>query len=248
MLHDAHVSICISHRYLLTFCFWLTAATPCVSGSSAHGQSTTAQPTDTSQAESKSAASSVEQTTQVHRLRTTKRSPFDAFVYLNRIPVKAALAETPQDFAGRIAGRLANQEGRVLLKTPSGMKKNAYMGLKTFLRSTGDKSVGNCVACHCPPEFTDHHTRVGLNGIPQKTPSLRNLKRTKTELRLILQEKTRQATNIDRNSGPYASIRLNKRDITQVIAFLDTLHDRSDAEFRMLILNAELLDTSRQFE
>jgi len=246
MLHAVHTTICVNNRSFLTFCFWLTAAV--LSGNAANAQAVTDSPTDTSQAELASAKTSIEQTTRVHRLKTTKRSPFDAFVYLNRIPNKAAPEESPQDLAGRITGRLANQEGRVLLKAPSGMKMNAYMGLKTFLRSARDNSVGDCIACHSPPEFTDHKIRVGLDGTPIRTPSLRNLKRTHSELRRILHKKAMQVAHGTGSSKPYASLRLDDDDITQLIAFLDTLHDQTDAEFRKRILNAESLDTSDQVE
>ena len=57
----------------------------------------------------------------VHRLESTKRAIYDAFVYVNRIPEKPEEGEEPVDLAGRIFGRLANQEGRVLLKLPTGM-------------------------------------------------------------------------------------------------------------------------------
>ena len=66
----------------------------------------------------------------IHRLETTKRSRFDAFAYLNRIPLEREIDETPDDLSGRILGRLANQEGRVLVKLPSGMNRDAYQGFK----------------------------------------------------------------------------------------------------------------------
>ena len=51
-------------------------------------------------------------------LQSKQRSPFDAFVYVNRIPMAPESDETQEDLAGRILGRLANQEGRVLVKLP----------------------------------------------------------------------------------------------------------------------------------
>ena len=60
-----------------------------------------------------------ESTPRVHRLESTYRSPFDAFLYVNRIPSSPESDETPDDLAGRILGRLANQEGRVLVKLPA---------------------------------------------------------------------------------------------------------------------------------
>ncbi len=199
-------------------------------------------------APNESDSTSIERKTQVHRLGTTRRSLFDAFVYLNRIPEKPESEETTLEFSGRVFGRLANLEGRVLLKVPPGMDLNTYLGFKTFLRSEGQASVGDCIACHSPPEFTDHKIRVGLDGTPIRTPSLRNLKRTPSELRRILQEKAMQVAHSTGSPRPYASQRLDDDDITQLIAFLDTLHNQTDGEFRNLILNAELLDTSDQIE
>ena len=64
---------------------------------------------------------SIEKKTKIHRLSTTKRAVYDAFAYVNRIPEQAEKEESPQDFAGRIFSRLANQEGRVLIKLPQGL-------------------------------------------------------------------------------------------------------------------------------
>jgi len=55
---------------------------------------------------------SIEAKTQIHRLATTKRSVFDAFSYVNRIPEKPYDDETAEEFAGRIFGRLAEPTNR----------------------------------------------------------------------------------------------------------------------------------------
>ena len=94
------------------------------------------------------AMNTIEKKTKIHRLASTRRSVFDAFVYINRIPEVPYADESPEDFSGRIFGRLANQEGRILLKSPPGMSNLAYEGLKTFIRYEGDQRVGNCAACH----------------------------------------------------------------------------------------------------
>ena len=121
-------------------------------------------------------APTIEVKTKVHRLATTKRSVFDAFTYVNRLPEKPGEEESPGDFAGRIFGRLANQEGRVLLKLPAGMDRESYLGFKTFIRYEGNGRVGNCAACHIPAEFTDLETHVVIRGgVGTMTPSLRNL-------------------------------------------------------------------------
>ena len=82
---------------------------------------------------------------------------------MNRIPIGPARDEAPKHYAGRIAGRISNQEGRVLIKRPMGFGQDAYEGFKTFFRVDGDASVGNCVSCHVPPSFTDnlfHNTGI----------------------------------------------------------------------------------------
>ena len=94
------------------------------------------------------AIQSVEKKTKIHRLASTRRSVFDAFVYINRLPEVPYEDESSVEFSGRIFGRLANQEGRILLKSPPGMSKLAYEGFKTFIQYEGDQRVGNCAACH----------------------------------------------------------------------------------------------------
>lgn len=197
---------------------------------------------------------SVEERTRVHRLKTNKRSAFDAFAYVNRIPLQADDEETPEDLAGRIFGRLANQEGRVLLKLPPGMNRVAYEGFKTFLRSEGTESAGNCIVCHTLPNLTDlqsHISTPGRKALP--TPSLRNLKKSREDLRQVMLSKLR--TSRLKNQGnandvdpEYAGIHLQIDDIEPVIAFLQTLQDVSDIQFRRQILQAKQLDTSGDIE
>lgn len=91
----------------------------------------------------------------VHRFGSNYTAPYDAFQYLNRLPDAFAENDTPDTFSGRLFGRLGNQEGRMLVKIVPGYDKDTYEGYKTFSRTTGEKSVGNCIACHRPPEFTD---------------------------------------------------------------------------------------------
>ena len=42
---------------------------------------------------------SIEKKTKIHRLSTTKRTVYDAFVYVNRIPEQAEKEESPQGFS-----------------------------------------------------------------------------------------------------------------------------------------------------
>jgi hypothetical protein len=199
-------------------------------------------------------ATSIEEQTRVHRLATNKRAAFDAFVYVNRIPEKPSKGETSEDFSGRVFGRLANQEGRILLKLPPGMNRKAYLGFKTFLRYEGKTSVGNCAECHSAPEFTDLQKHVVSQGeLAKPTPSLRNMKKRRVDIRKALkgkiaasqQKRTGKLSKID---DQYAKINIGEKDIPHLVAFLNSLEDVSDKEFRKLILDATVLDTSKDIE
>ena len=197
---------------------------------------------------------SIEEKTKIHRLNTKQRSAYDAFIYVNRIPAKAEEEESAQDFAGRIFGRLANQEGRILVKLPAGMDRTSYLGLKTFLRYEGKASVGNCVACHAPANFTDLKLHsVTQDGTPKPTPSLRNLKKRKIDIRKVIMGKI--TASRQKRSGKsagiakaYAQMNISKKDVPGLAAFLGLLNDVPDKDFRGLILNAKLLDTSGDIE
>ena len=93
----------------------------------------------------------------VRSLHASRTAPWDAFVSMNRIHPKPVGDETPEHYAFGIWSRLGNQEGRLLVKRPMGFTQEAYRGFKTFFRTTpeGTEPVGNCVACHVPPRFTD---------------------------------------------------------------------------------------------
>jgi|TARA_B110000495_G_scaffold201773_1_gene220042 hypothetical protein len=197
---------------------------------------------------------SIEKNMKIHRLATTNRSVYDAFVYLNRIPDKVEDDETPEDLAGRILGRLANQEGRILVKLPAGMDRQAYLGYKTFLESEGLAKVGNCIACHAPPDFTDRKEHVGSQGGSTKpTSSLRNLAKRKVNLRQVIMAKmatseTKRAPSAEKIDAAYGKMHLNKGDLHQLMAFLNLLNDVPEKDFRKLILNAKILDTSQDIE
>ncbi len=190
----------------------------------------------------------------VHRLVSAKRAIYDAFVYVNRIPEKPEEGETPEDIAGRIFGRLANQEGRVLLKLPGGMDRNSYLAFKTFFRYEGKKQVGNCGACHSPAEFADSKTHVVTKGgKPTSTPSLRNLKMGKEDLgkailAKIAASRQKQAGEADEIDGAYSIMRLDEADVAGLVAYLGLLTDVPDDKFRDLILEATVLDTTGDLE
>jgi len=190
----------------------------------------------------------VEEKTKIHRLATTRRSVFDAFSYMNRLPEKPYEEETADDFSGRIFGRLANQEGRVLLKAPPGMNDQAYPGFKIFLGYEGTTSVGNCAACHSLHDFTDGKSHVVQHGQTAKpTPSLRNTGKRRIDLKAALQRKI-EAARMKKSgaasgiSDKYSTMHLSEQDIPKLVAFLKLLDDVSDERFRELVVQATVID------
>ena len=199
---------------------------------------------------------SIAEKTKVHRLSTSNRAPYDAFVYVNRIPETPKEGESTNDLAGRIFGRLANQEGRILLKLPPGMDRESYSAFKTFFRygQDGNSKVGNCAVCHTPIEFTDFKQHVvSKGGTAKPTPSLRNLDRKEADLKKVILQKiaaANQKRSGDANeiSDSYAKITITEEDVPGLVKFLAQLNDVNDTEFRKLILDATLLDTSEDIE
>ena len=197
---------------------------------------------------------SIEEKTKIHRLNTKQRSAYDAFTYVNRIPTKADEGESPEDFSGRIFSRLANQEGRILIKLPQGMTLEAYLGYKTFLSTDAKMSNGNCVSCHAPEKFTDLKKHIVTSkGKLSPTPSLRNMNKRKVNLRQIIMAKMaaseeKRAGRADEIDKAYGQIHLNKGDLHQLMAFLNQLNDVSDKDFRDHILKSKILDTSLDIE
>jgi mono/diheme cytochrome c family protein len=188
---------------------------------------------------------SIEEKTKIHRLATTKRAVYDAFTYLNRIPEKAEEGEEVLDFTARVYSRLANQEGRILIKLPPGMNSEAYLGYKTFLSTDADTSNGNCVVCHAPEKFTDlknHALSEGGKALP--TPSLRNMSKRKVDISKALRAKL-LVSEKPGASKDYQLIKLNKADLKNLEAFLKQLNDVDDKIFRELIIQAKVLDTSQ---
>ena len=201
----------------------------------------------------------VEEETKIHRLENTKRAIYDAFTYVNRIPEAPEAGETPLMLTGRLFGRLANQEGRVLLKLPPGMDKDSYIAFKTFFRYegdylTGDNMIGNCAACHTPAEFTDDKKHVtSKGGSAMLTPSLRNLKARNVDVKAVIEAKMKaselkRAGKADDIDDEYAKMRLSNDDIPGLVAFLNLLNDGPDSGFRRLILDAEVIDTAAMAE
>ena len=188
---------------------------------------------------------SIEEKTKIHRLASANRSVYDAFVYLNRIPHKVEEDEEILDFTARVYSLLANQEGRVLIKLPKGMNREAYLGYKTFLSTDAKVSNGNCVVCHAPEKFTDLKEHIlSKGGKAMPTPSLRNMNKRKVDVAKALRAKLAAAEKPGA-SKDYQLMKLGKADLNHLEAFLKLLNDVEDKNFRDLIIQAKVLDTSQ---
>lgn len=203
----------------------------------------------------------VEVEMKIHRLTSTQTAPYDAFAYVNRIDTELAEDETPKQFAGRLFGRLANQEGRILLKLPPGFTPDAYLGLKTFYQTFGTEKAGNCVSCHMPPDFTDGASRKVSEADARETPGLREVSATapylhddsKETLEDVLREKIRLSDlaregKIEGIDEEMKLVYITEEDIPQLVEFLKTFADAGKEGFRQLVLDAKLMDEKYYYQ
>lgn len=99
----------------------------------------------------------------VASLRSTRTSAFDAFLYMNRLRSGPEKGESPEAFGDSLLARAASLKGRGAAKIHGGFSAEAFEGFEIFMRTSGEARAGNCVACHCPPLFSDgafHNTGV----------------------------------------------------------------------------------------
>ncbi len=89
-------------------------------------------------------------------MRSKQDSPYDRFVRLNGLESAPAGDGSAKAFAERTLAKLTDLETKKALKLSNNFNQTALAGLKIFLRTEGEASVGNCVACHAPPLFTDN--------------------------------------------------------------------------------------------
>lgn len=93
-------------------------------------------------------------------------SPYDAFLAENELPRQADLGESDLEYARRLAAELDALTDPVFIEARAvefethdqdfAFGALELEGLRTFLREPGAAgAVGNCVACHTPPRFTD---------------------------------------------------------------------------------------------
>jgi len=97
---------------------------------------------------------------------TNNTAAYDAMMQQNRYPeALAGEGDTVIAYFGRLfESRIANHEGRVEVRFVAGFDEPSYQGFKAFFRmgptwssSTNgeEKNIGNCIACHIPPKFSD---------------------------------------------------------------------------------------------
>ncbi|MBK6797948.1 MAG: hypothetical protein IPG76_14545 [Acidobacteria bacterium] len=75
---------------------------------------------------------------------------------MNGLDASPAAGEDGPAFGQKTIARLTRLEQNRTLKLIPGFGQTELDGLKIFLRTGGENSTGNCVACHTPPNFTDH--------------------------------------------------------------------------------------------
>ncbi|MEC9095172.1 MAG: sulfatase-like hydrolase/transferase [Planctomycetota bacterium] len=156
------------------------------------------------------------------RLHTT----FDAFAYVNRIPTFPGKDETQDSLAQRILSRLANQEGRILVKLPPEMNHYTYNGFKLAVEGVDSTTSGRCIRCHHLPGFASK-SEDGSD-----IPSLRNKSYSLPRLETLLQNQTHQ------------HIKLNKTQRIELLALIYSLKDLPAEQYRQAILESTVLDTS----
>jgi cytochrome c peroxidase len=107
-------------------------------------------------------------------------SPYDLFLVKNQLPTKPDEGESSLTYARRLSKLIQQrtqfkwvvpgQDGRFQLHAqPFQFGEAELKGLQLFLsepQQTGSKEkIGNCIACHAPPQFTDH--RLHNTGVSQ---------------------------------------------------------------------------------
>lgn len=99
----------------------------------------------------------------VRSLRTEKNSAYDQFIRANNLPERPGQGEDAKAFAERISRQISSMQSEGRIKLTKGFGADELKGLKVFFNSKGDRSAGNCGACHLPPMFTDfsfHNTGI----------------------------------------------------------------------------------------
>ncbi len=106
-------------------------------------------------------------------------------------------------------------------------------------KSGRSKTVLSLAICLC------FGTAAVTSGFGQNEPKPTSIEEKTKIHRLATTKRAGKAEKIDE---AYGKMRLNKGDLHQLMAFLNLLNDVPDQEFRNLILNATILDTSDDIE
>jgi cytochrome c peroxidase len=97
-------------------------------------------------------------------IKSERSTPYDRFITANKLDASPAPGEDPRQFGDRTLDRLAALQANRAITLPSGFDEAALRGFKIFLATKGASGVGNCVACHAPPLFTDFSFRnIGIS-------------------------------------------------------------------------------------
>lgn len=86
--------------------------------------------------------------------KSPQNASFDRFLRANKLAWPAgnqAVLTQTQQFVSQLEALERSKD----LKLSKDFNADALLGLKVFLRTSGESSVGNCVTCHAPPLFTD---------------------------------------------------------------------------------------------
>ncbi len=93
----------------------------------------------------------------VRTLKSARTSPYDEFLRANQLDAAPAAGEGPQMYGARLLAEIDRRDGLGALRLVPGFDGDAVNGYRMFLRTDGGERVGNCVACHVPPNFTDRN-------------------------------------------------------------------------------------------
>jgi cytochrome c peroxidase len=86
--------------------------------------------------------------------KSQQNAPYDRFLRANQLAWPSGAANVSGK-ARRFLSELGTLEAKGAVKFTDGFDAATLRGMKVFFRTEGEASVGNCVACHAPPLFTD---------------------------------------------------------------------------------------------
>lgn len=88
-------------------------------------------------------------------LKSRRTTAYDRFIQANALDGAPAAGEDSKSFAARLLTKIDKLEKSRALKLSSAFDADALSGMRTFFRTEGSTSAGNCVMCHTPPLFSD---------------------------------------------------------------------------------------------